>query len=105
MKTSIKGDFQICISVPLGHLGIGSLNRKALDILKDDLKTTFNIMSLLQIRNISISCLFTWRGIFPKNSKDTVISFLEELSFSFFLFINNLLKNFLTHLSMKNSGI
>ena len=70
----------------------------------DDLKTTFNLMSLLQVRNISISCLFTWRDIFPKNSKDTVTSFLVELSFSFFLFISNLSKNFLTHLSMKNNG-
>ena len=46
-------------------------------------------MSLLQVRNTSISCLFTRRDIFPKNSNGTVISFLVERSFSFFLFINN----------------
>ena len=71
----------------------------------DDLKTTFNLMSLLQVRNISISCLFTWRDIFPKNSNDIVISFLVELSLTFFLFINNLSKNFLTHFSMRNNGV
>ena len=54
-------------------------------------------MSLLQVRNVSISCLFTLRNIFPKNSKDTVILFLEELSFS-------LSKHLLTHLSVKNNG-
>ena len=91
-------------SIELRHLGFWSLNRKALDILTDDLKTTFNLMSLLQVRNISISCLFTWRDIFPKNSKDTINSFLVELSFSFFLFINNLSKNFMTHLSTKSNG-
>ena len=70
----------------------------------DDLKTTFNLMSLLQVRNISISCLFTWRDIFPRTLEDTVISFLEGLYFSFLLFINNLPKNVLTHLTMKNNG-
>ena len=89
-------------SIELRHFCIWFLNRKAFDILTDELKTTFNLMSLLQVRNISISCLFTWRDIFPKNSKGTVISFLVELSFTFFLFINKLSKNFLTHLSMKN---
>ena len=91
-------------SMELRHLGIWSLHWKALDILMDDLKTTFNLMPLLQVQNISISCLFTWREIFPKNSKDTFISILGELSFSLFLFINNLSKTFLTHLSMKNNG-
>ena len=57
----------------LRHLGISSLNRKAFDILTDELKTTFNLMSLLQVRNISISCLFTWRDICPKNSNDIVL--------------------------------
>ena len=61
-------------------------------------------MSLLQVRNISVSCLFTWRDISHENPKDNVISFLAELSFSFLLFINNIFKNFLTHLSMKNNG-
>ena len=88
--------------IELRHLGIWSLNRKALDILTDDFKTTFTLISLLQVRNISVSCLFTWRDIFPKNSNDTFISFLVKLSFTFFLFINNLSKNFLTHLPMKN---
>ena len=59
-------------SIELRHLVIWSLNRKALDILTDDWKTTFNLMPLLQVRNISISCLFTWVDIFAKNSKDTV---------------------------------
>ena len=63
-----------------------------------------HLMSFLQVRNFSISCLFTWGDIFPKNSKDTIISFLVELSFSFFLSINNLSKNFLMHLLMKNNG-
>ena len=40
------------VASELGHLGIWSLNRKALDMLTDDLKTTFNLMSLLQVRNI-----------------------------------------------------
>ena len=63
-------------SIELRHLGISSLNQKALDILTNDLKTTFSLMSLLQVRNISMSYLFTWRDIFPKSSKGTVISFV-----------------------------
>ena len=79
-------------SIELRHLGIWSLNRKAFDTLTDDLKTTFNLMSLLQVRIISISCLFTSRDVFPKNSNDIIISFSVELSLTFFLFINNLSK-------------
>ena len=60
-------------SIELRHFGIWFLNRKAFDILTDELKTTFNLMSLLQVRNISISCLFTWRDICPRNSNDIVL--------------------------------
>ena len=49
------------------------MNRKAFDILTDDLKTAFNLMSLLQVRNISISCLLTWRDICPKTSNDIAL--------------------------------
>ena len=126
-------------SIELRHLGIWSLNRKALNILTvtltlswrrplsyrnqsidlsksmdwflydnghrhERVKSKFKLMSLWQVRNISISCLFTWRSIFPKNSKDTAIFFLVELSSTFFLLINTLSKNFLMHFSMKNNG-
>ena len=96
---------ELISSIELRHLGIWSLNREAFDNLTDDLKTIFNLKSLLRARNISISCLFTWRDIFPKNSNDIFLSFLVELSLIFFLFINNLSKNFLTHFSMRNNGV
>ena len=38
-------------SIELRHLGIWSLNRIAFGILTDDLETTFNLMSLLQVRD------------------------------------------------------
>ena len=51
------------------------LEPKAVDILTDDLKTTFNLISFLQVPNISISCLFTWRNIFHKTLRISLIPF------------------------------
>ena len=51
-------------------------------------------MSLLQVRNISISCLFSWTDTFPKNPKGTVISFSVELFFTF-SFYKQLIRKFL----------
>ena len=104
LAEAISKKIILTAAIELKQLSIWSLNQKVLEILTDDLKATFNLMFLLQLRNISISCLFTWRDIFPKISTDTVISFLVELSLTFFLVINNLCKNFSTHLSMKNNG-
>ena len=104
LAEAISKKIILTAAIELKQLSIWSLNQKVLEILTDDLKATFNLMFLLQLRNISISCLFTWRDIFPKISTDTVISFLVELSLTFFLVINNLCKNFSTHLSMKKNG-
>ena len=48
-------------SIELRHLGISSLNQKVLDILTDDLKTTFNLTFLVVMQNSNLYARATFQ--------------------------------------------
>ena len=57
------------------HLGSWSLNLNALRSRFDVLKTTLSLISLRQLLKMFVSCFLASNDIFPKYSRDIVISF------------------------------
>ena len=86
-------------------LGNRSLKLNPLRNLFGDENTIFRLIPRQQSRNVDWSFFLIWNEILPKNINGTMTSFLfgfcEE---SEVFFTNNLSRNFLTHLSMKNKG-
>ena len=84
----------IYIALELMHLGSWSLNLNALRSRFDVLKTTWSLIFLRQLLKMFESCFLASNDIFPKYSRDIVISFFWAVLESRIRLMNNLLKTY-----------
>ena len=84
-------------------LGDISLKRKVLFILLDGLENTFSVIFFWQDWRMSFNCFLNLKDIFPKYCKVIRTSFFVHVRFWWLRLMNNLLRNFWTHLSIKNN--